>query len=280
MLCLSNVSKSLGTFQLEDISLELPKGYIMGLIGPNGSGKTTLLHLILGLYQPDRGDIRLEEYSYRDNEALIHEKLGVVLQEKLFFDTMTLLENARHYGKFYSHYDEPLLCRYLERFALRPEQYHNRLSKGEQLKFQFAFALSHHPDLLLLDEPTANFDHEFRDDFLHILKDYIADGQNSVILATHLTEDLDRIADYITYLNKGTAIAACDIETFKNRYRLLQGETYKIKLLPRESIIYMEENAYGTKALITHKKRYHYDSSLAVSVPTLEEIMYFVTKHK
>ena len=280
MLCLSNVSKSLGTFQLEDISLELPKGYIMGLIGPNGSGKTTLLHLILGLYQPDRGDIRFEEYSYRDNEALIHEKLGVVLQEKLFFDTMTLLENARHFGKFYSHYEEPLLCSYLKRFALRPEQYHNRLSKGEQLKFQFAFALSHHPDLLLLDEPTANFDPAFRDDFLHILKDYIADGQNSVILATHLTEDLDRIADYITYLNKGTTIAACDIETFKNRYRLLQGETYKIKLLPRESIIYLEENTYGTKALVNHKKRYRYDSSLTVSVPTLEEIMYFVTKHK
>ena len=278
MLQISNLSKSLGKFTLKDISLELPDGYIMGLIGPNGSGKTTLLHLILGLYHPNTGTVLIDGLDYENHEQAIKERLGCVLQESLFNDSMSLLENAEHYGKYYKQYDREILREYLERFKLEPSKLHNKLSKGEELKFQFAFALSHQPKLLILDEPTANFDPEFREEFLSILKDYIADGTKSIILATHLTEDLDQFADYIAYLNHGNLVMYADIETMRDSYRLVSGEAYKIKLIAKDKIIHMEEGSYTSKALVKHKKRTQYDASLDISIPSLAEIMYFTSK--
>lgn len=278
MLKLTDISKRLGAFQLKEISFELPPGYIMGVIGLNGAGKTTLLHLISGLYRPDGGSLSIEGKSYDANRKEILENVGTVLAEDLFNGYDTLLHNAGQYGKYYKNYDEPLLLQYLSRFQLLPDKKFRELSKGEKLKFQFAFALAHHPKLLLLDEPTGNFDPEFRGEFFSVLKEFIADGRKSVILATHLTEDLDRIADYIVYLEKGTLLFAGDIETLREQYRLLIGETYKLKLPPKQSIIYMEETACGTRALIRHRSRNVYDRELTVTVPSIEEIMYFMTK--
>ena len=279
MVQINDVSKKIGTFHLQHITLELPKGYIMGLIGPNGSGKTTLLHLLLGLYKPTEGEIAINGRHYDTEEHAIHEEIGTVLQERLFEDYRTLEENANYYGKYYKNYSTDQLKNDLKRFGLDPKRRYKGLSKGEELKFQFAFALAHAPKLLLLDEPTGNFDPEFREEFLAILKDFIADGEHSVILATHLTEDLDRMADYITYLEKGEMLFSMDIESLKDTYRMVSGENYKVKLLPPENIIYMEQGTYGTKALIRHRRRFTYDG-LAVARPTIEELMYFMTKRK
>lgn len=278
MVKLEQVYKKLGTFSLEDINIELPKGYICGLIGPNGSGKTTLLHLIMGLYKSDEGAVTVFNKEFSENEAAIHDAMGVVLQERLFDNYMSLKENASYYGRFYSNYEEAYFLKLLERFELEPDRKYAKLSKGEELKFQFAFALAHHPKLLILDEPTGNFDPEFREEFLAALKEFIADGERSVILATHLTEDLDRMADYIIYLEKGKVLLSKDIEELRESYRLLSGEAYKIKLLPKENVIYMEQGEFGAKALIEHRRRFVYDKSLTVNYPTIEEVMYFMTK--
>ncbi len=278
MVRLEHVSKKLGAFSMEDINIELPKGYICGLIGPNGSGKTTLLHLIMGLYKTDEGEVKVCDKTFLKDEAAIHDDMGVVLQERLFDNYMSLRENASYYGRFYSHYEEAYFLELLERFELEPDRKYAKLSKGEELKLQFAFALAHHPRLLILDEPTGNFDPEFREEFLAALKEFIADGERSVILATHLTEDLDRMADYIVYLEKGKVLLSKDIEEFREGYRLLCGEAYKIKLLPKENIIYMERGEFVTRALIEHRRRFVYDESLAVNYPTIEEFMYFMTK--
>lgn len=278
LVSFNNVSKRLGTFRLENISMELPGGYILGLIGPNGAGKTTMLHLMLGLYTPDEGEIHITNREYNTQEKEIREELGVVLVEDLFDTTMTLLENGEAYGQFYKNYDKKLFEQYLERFELDSKRRFGRLSKGEKLKFQFAFALSHDAKLLVLDEPTGNFDPEFRNDFFGILKTFIADGTRSVILATHLTEDLDRIADYILYLDKGKTIFSGDIETLRESYRLVSGESYKIKLIKEDKIIHKEETAFGTKALVKHKKHVKYDEALIETVPSIEELMYFISK--
>ena len=280
MVKLEHVSKKLGKFSLEDINIELPKGYICGLIGPNGSGKTTLLHLIMGLYKADVGEVIVQGNNFTENEAAIHDAMGVVLQERLFDNYMSLRENGSYYGRFYSKYDEEYLLELLKRFELEPNRKYARLSKGEELKFQFAFALAHYPKLLILDEPTGNFDPEFRDEFLTALKEFIADGERSVILATHLTEDLDRMADYIIYLENGKVLLSKDIEELRESYRLLCGEAYKIKLLPKENVIFMEQGEFGTRALIEHRRRFVYDESLTINYPTIEELMYFMTKGK
>ena len=279
MLQVANVSKKLGTFQLQDMNFELPAGYIMGLIGPNGSGKTTLLHLLMGLYKADAGEITILGKHYEQDEHAIHEEIGVVLQERLFEDYRTLQENADYYGKYYVNYEAEQMKTYLEAFGLNPNRKYKGLSKGEELKFQFAFALAHKPKLLLLDEPTGNFDPEFREEFLKELKKFIADGEHSIILATHLTEDLDQLADYIVYLEKGEQLLAMDIETLHDTFRMVAGDIYKIRTLPEESVIHMEAGAYGAKALVRHRRRFTY-TGLTVTKPTIEELMYFITKRK
>lgn len=278
MVKLTQVSKLVGTFTLKNINLEIPEGYIIGLIGANGCGKTTLLHILMGLYKPDNGDVEFMGRKYPQDERVLHDSIGVVLQERLYEDHMTLQENAAYYGRFYSDYDEKAFLQMLQEYELNPKQKYKTLSKGEELKYQFAFALAHHPKLLILDEPTGNFDPEFREEFLTALKNFIADGEHTVILATHLTEDLDKMADYIIYMEKGTILLAKDIEDIRSRYRIVAGEDYRMKLLPEKRIIHMEKGEFSTKALVRHRKIDEYDMSYTVSVPTIEEFMYFVTK--
>lgn len=278
MIQLQEVSKLIGTFRLKNINLEIPEGYIIGLIGENGCGKTSLLHILMGLYKEDEGSVELMGRSYPADERELHDKIGVVLQERLYEDHMTLQENAAYYGRFYSGYEEGYFLEMLKAYGLNPKQKYKTLSKGEELKFQFAFALAHHPKLLLLDEPTGNFDPDFRDEFLKSLKDFIADGEHTVILATHLTDDLDKMADYIIYMEKGNILLATDIEDIRTRYRIVAGEDYRMKLLPEARIIHMEKGDFSTKALVRHRGIDEYDMSYTVSVPTIEEFMYFVTK--
>lgn len=278
LISFDNVSKQLGNFRLGNISMELPAGYILGVVGPNGAGKTTFLHLVLGLYTPDIGQIMIDDKQYATDEKAIREETGVVLVEELFDMTRTLLDNGETYGRFYKNYDREIFKQYLERFHLQEERRFGRLSKGEKLKFQFAFALSHNAKLLILDEPTGNFDPEFRKEFFEILKEFIADGTRSVILATHLTEDLDRIADYILYLDNGKTVFYGDIETMRARYRMVAGEAYKINLLNKNDIIYREDTSCCTRALVKYKANQGYDTELVVTDPTIEELMYFMTK--
>ncbi|MBR4083482.1 MAG: ABC transporter ATP-binding protein [Lachnospiraceae bacterium] len=275
-----DVKKNLDKFTLGELQFDIPAGYITGLVGPNGSGKTTLLHLLMGLYNPSEGEIKVDGMTYEEREKVLLDNLGVVLVEDLFEGSHTLLENGRDYGKYYSRYKEEALKEYLERFELKEGQLYRKLSKGQKLKFQLAFALAHDPKLLVLDEPTGNFDPAFREEFFRILKEFMADGEKSVILATHITEDLDRVADYIIYLEKGQQIFAGDVENLRESYRLVVGEKYKIKLLAPEKIIHTEEGTYGTKALVKHTRRSLYDKEVTVMVPTIEELMYFMTKRR
>ena len=274
------LSKKLGSFTLGEMSFELPMGYIIGLIGENGAGKTTLLHLLLGLYQPDSGQVNVLGENYADREADIRQEIGWVLQERLFADNDSLLENADVYGAYYENYDRELLMAYLEEFGLSPQKKYRKLSKGEELKFQFAFALSHKPRLLLLDEATGNFDPKFRERFLVYIKEFIKDGDRSVLLATHLTQELEQIADYILYMEKGRLLLNYDIETLRSRYRVVTGEDYKLKLLPKDKVICMEKGKLSTRALIRYRRHFTYDKELTLTVPTIEEIMYFITKRE
>lgn len=281
MIQLTDVKKRFEHFFLEDITFTLPEGYIMGLVGQNGAGKTTILKILLGLYTPEGGEIRLFDTTYQENEKFIKNSIGYVLSEEgLFSREMTLLENVKMYGKYYENYSESLFRSYAADFGLKEDMKVKKLSKGEYLKFQFAFALAHQPKLLLLDEPTANFDPDFRQKFLHIITDYIKDGKKSVILATHLTEDLDKIADYITFVDAGRILFSMDRENLSKHFRMVAGEEYKVKLLPKENIIYKETGEYGTKALVRHGRWSQYGAGLTVTYPTIEELMYFILKGK
>ena len=201
MLQLQSIDKRLGSFQIKNISFHLPKGYIMGLIGPNGAGKTTLIHMILGLTQPDAGEILVDGKTYSAFEKENKQALGYVLAEKLFDYALPVYKMANYFGQFYEGYEEKVFLEYAKAFELDIRRKGNKLSKGESIKFQTAFALAHHPKLLILDEPTANFDPEFRKKFLKRLSEFVSDGEHSVLLSTHLTGELDRLADYVTFID-------------------------------------------------------------------------------
>lgn len=279
MVKFMKVHKQVGDFILKDLTFELPKGYIMGLIGENGAGKTSVLNLILGLYLPDSGNVQLFDGNYQDNERSIRDQTGYVLVDgDLFLSGARLIDNAAMFGKYYAHYNEEILVDYSADFCLDLQKRWKDLSKGEKLKFQFAFALSHKPKLLVLDEPTANFDPEFREQFFHVITDFVKDGERSVILATHQLQDLDQIADYIVLLHQGRMIFSADKETLVDKFRLVKGEAYKINLIKPERVIYKETGEFMTSALVRHRRIDTYDSRLSVSIPSLEEIMYCLMK--
>lgn len=278
MIIMQGVSKQLKTFRLKDMNIEIPDGYICGLVGLNGAGKTTLLHLLLGLYRPDKGTVKIDDREYPGMEKEIHDEMGTVLVEELLDPDASVMENGERYGKFYSHFNRQQYLDNLTQFHLAANSRFGKLSKGQKLKCQFAFALACNPRYLILDEPTANFDPEFRTIFLKRIQEFVSDGTRTVLLATHMTEDLDRLADYLIYLEKGNLIYSGDLETFRERYRIVSGEKYKIKLFSKEDLISLEERAYGTKALIRHHGYNTYDPTLKVTYPSIEEFMYFYSK--
>ncbi len=278
MLKVNEVNKRIGNFTLKDISFHLPKGYIMGLIGPNGAGKTSLIHMILGLIQPETGEILIEGRNYQTAEKEIKDDIGYILAERIFEHHITLQKIASYYGQFYSHYSETDFMQYAKAFDLDIKKKGHKISKGEKMKFQCAFALAHHPRLLILDEPTANFDPDFRKQFLSIMSQFVADGEHSILISTHLTKELDRLADYITFIDRGKMIFSMDKEKMLEEYRIVSGENYKINLLRKERVIYKEVGKYRTKALVKGDRYEAYDTALSLEIPTIEDIMYFTIK--
>lgn len=277
MIDCNNVSKRFTSFSLKNITFNLPAGYICGLIGENGSGKTTLINILSGLYSYD-GEVRISGRDYCNHEYDIKQDIGVVVHGDIFEAKESLISNANYFGRFYKKYSENLLENYLERFNLNDKKKYKELSKGEKLKFALAFALAHEPRLLLLDEPGANFDIEFRKEFNSLLREFIIDGTRSVILSTHIISDVETFADYILFLKNGEQVLFGDVETIREKYRMVSGEKYKIKLL-KDRIIYLEEGRISCNALVKHDKQ-GYDKELKVWEPGIDELMYYIGKGK
>lgn len=277
MLELDQVSKRLGSFQLRNITIQIPTRYLCGLAGENGAGKTSLLHMLLGLYRPDSGTVRIDGKIYEENEKEIRQQTGIVLAEDLLHPAFSLLQNGRYYGSFYNGYEEVCFVEKLKQYYLDPREKFGHLSKGQKLKCQFAFALACHPAYLFLDEPVANFDPEFKKQFFADLCAFIGDGERTAVLSTHETEDLDRLADYLIFMKEGEAVIASDMEKFRDSYRIVSGESYKIRLLRPDAIVKLEEREFGARALVRHSRLLSYDKSLLVAYPTIADFMYFMS---
>ena len=278
MLELVNVSKKLGKFELDNISFNLPKGYIMGLVGQNGSGKTSIINIILGLYKIERGHVLVDGMDITEYEKEVKDRIGFVLCDDLFHPYLSLLENANLYGKYYSKYSKDEFVDYCERFQIDANKKLSKFSTGQKLKFQFAFALSHKTKLLLLDEPVGNFDPEFRKEFLSILSEFIEDGEHSILISTNTTMELEAMADYITMIKRGKIVFSMEKEAMCEKYKLVKGEECKIDLIDRDKIIYKESGAYQTTALVMNDELSNYDKELVVEAPSIDDVMYYIVK--
>lgn len=205
-------------FCLQNINFRLDKGYILGLLGLNGAGKSTLLRLIMGNLCPHSGSVALDGET--DTERLL-QKIAVVSDDIEFLNYRTLKENANLFGILYDDFDIDLWENYMKETGFSKtavEFCYGDISTGEKRRFQLAFALARHPELLLLDEPTANLDPHARVQWMELLQKLVAEEETSVIIATHLTEDIDELTDYIMVLDKGKQVAFMDREEMVDRY--------------------------------------------------------------
>lgn len=284
ILELKNVSKSFKDFSLEDISFTLRSGYIMGLIGPNGAGKSTTIKLILNLLKKDKGSIRIFGLDNIKNERDIKQRIGFVLDQNYYYEDLTILEMKNIIAPTYKKWEDTTFNRYLKEFNLPPKKKIKDLSKGMQMKYSLAIALSHDADLLIMDEPTSGLDPIVRSELLDILSYVIQDESKAILFSTHITSDLDKIADFITFINDGKLVFSMSKEDIHDNYAIIKGKTEFIEKLEsrnvKEHIIGLRENKYGFEALTDNKNSIEsiFGNNLVMEKPTLEDIMVFYKK--
>lgn len=217
-----NLCKKYDEFELKDINLKLPKGMIMGLIGENGAGKTTTIKSILNLINIDNGEIEIFGLNIKENEKKIKEDIGVVLDDSFFSEYLNPADINKIMKKIYKNWDEKLYFKYLEDFKLPKNKISKEFSSGMKMKLKIAVALSHHPKLLILDEPTSGLDPVARSEILDIFQDFIQNEENSIFVSSHITSDLEHIADYITFINDGKIVLSKTRDELLEKYGIVK----------------------------------------------------------
>lgn len=277
ILEVSNLLKRIEKLQFENIDIKLEPGYIMGLIGPNGSGKTTLILTLLGLYKPQEGNIKICGYDMAEQEKQAKDCIGFVLDDNPFPEALSAMDNAKMYGRYYSEWDPGSFEFYCKHFEVDRKKPLRKLSKGNRMKFQLAFALSHNAKLLIMDEPTSGLDPVFRRELMEIMSDIISDGERSILYSTHLTEELDKLADYITFIQNGKQLFSLSKEELLERYGLLRGSVKQLKELDERLIVGKRIGDNLSEALI-RKDIIPLSEELQLIKPTIEDIMFYTVQ--
>lgn len=201
-----NVTGIKSKFRLRNIIFSLPAGYIMGLMGRNGAGKTTLIRYIMEEKRLYSGTIRINGVDIRDDHAYMKNKIGFVSEENTFIAERTAEQNVKLLSGFYENFDNDIFTSAMKKMELSPKKTYGKMSRGEALKFQMAFAMAHKPEIYLLDEITAGMDPVFRMDFFKILQDVIRDEKASVIMTSHIESEMERKTDYVGIMEEGQLI--------------------------------------------------------------------------
>lgn len=272
-----NLSKSFEGFRLHDITFTLPKGYIMGLIGPNGSGKTTTIKLILNMLKRTSGEVKILGFDNIANEQEAKRNLGVVFDSNYFSDEWKISQVEKSVSAFYENWNTQKFSETLKKFQIQPSKKVKELSKGMQMKLMLACAFSYDAKLLILDEPTSGLDPVSRDELLHILSEYIEDGEHSVLFSTHITGDLERAADYITYISYGELFFSGGKDEFVDMFRIVKGGREELSLDLRKKMLGIREFSTGFEALAKTEDLKQF-SHLNVEPATIDDIVVFTSK--
>ena len=250
VLSVRELSKSYPGFTLDKVSFSLEKGYIMGFIGRNGAGKTTTLKAMLGLVHPDGGCVEMFSRPLADSEAECRQRIGVVLGG-CPYPGKRLRDIADVTARFYPGWDEKLFQAYLARFGLDSGKKVRELSAGMKVKFSLALALSHGAELLILDEPTSGLDPVSRDELIGIFLDLVSGGERSILFSTHIISDLEKCADFITYIRSGRIFASAEKEAFVEGYRAVSGGREELSEELRGCILGLREHRFGFEGMLT-----------------------------
>ncbi len=243
------VQKQLGKFHLDIPQFCVEEGLVTGLVGKNGAGKTTTIKLIMDMIFPDQGEISVFGLDTRSGSCAIKEQLGYVGEAMGFWDMAPLKTLKNMIKPFYRQWDDGLYQQYLERFSLQEQDLYKNLSKGQQKQFALVLALSHHPRLLLLDEPTANLDPVVRNDMLDIILEQMSTENVSVFYSTHITSDLEKAADHIVFIHQGRILLQQDKDALEQTHCLVKGKKELLQQGDCGHLIHVEQNHLGFSAI-------------------------------
>lgn len=271
----TNLRKKFPEFQLIDVSFRLPAGTIMGFVGENGAGKTTTIKCILDLLHKDSGEIKIFGQDVTKHGSSIKEQIGVVFDDLYFPDTLNATQISAILEEVFSTWDESYYVNLLKQFKIPFKKPIKALSRGMKMKLSIATALAHHPRLLILDEPTSGLDPIIRDEILDIFMDFMQDENNSILFSTHITSDLEKIADYITFIHEGEIIFSKNKDDLLYDYGIWKGSLEEAEELPEDAKIRMKKNAFGVEILVNRQQASH---SFQLEKPSIEEIMLFFVK--
>lgn len=255
-------------FRLHQVTMDLPMGYIMGLIGPNGAGKSTLIRLLLNMIRRDSGEISILGRDPLSQEEEVKAHLGVVFDSIYFPETWKVKAVEPVMAPMYPSWNSDRYQDYLRRFGLQENRKIGKLSRGMQMKLMLAVALSHDARLLILDEPTSGLDVLARDELMDILLDYIGDGRHSVLFSTHITTDLERVADFVTYINRGSVFYTGPKDELMEAFQVVRGGPDDLAGAQIPYLMGLQRSATGFEALVPAE---HLKDFLASASPTAVE---------
>lgn len=283
ILELENITKSFpkSNFTLDSLTFSLPYGNILGFVGENGAGKTTTIGCILNTIRKDSGTVRLFGQEMQDNDTNLREKIGVVYDGDNFPGYWTAKQLSQVMDGFYTHWDSTLFHHYLEKFRLPEKQKIKQFSRGMSMKLAIAAALSHHPQLLILDEATSGLDPIMRDEMLDVFLDFVQEEDHSILLSSHITSDLEKVADYIAFIHNGRLILTASKDDLIYHYAVLRCKESQFQALNPADIIAYRKRDFQIDVLVADGKAAEkkYKDIVADHV-SIDEIMLLLVKGK
>lgn len=275
---LKNISKTFKGFSVKNIDLQVKQGFVNGFIGANGAGKSTTIKIMMNLLKPDAGEVRLFGLDYKTHEKEIKERIGFVYDGNVFFEGLNLKDIKRIVGPAYKRWDDTLFYQYVEQFELPLKKAIKTFSKGMQMKASLAIALSHHAELIIMDEPTAGLDPIFRRELLDLLQELMLDGRRTIFFSTHITTDLDRIADYIAFIQKGELVFNQSIHDVAEKYALVKGGKELLDRDTEKDFVHIHRAPTGFEALTDNVKAVKdtFGDAVVIERASLEDIMYYM----
>ena len=275
----SHLTKDYGSFKLDDVSFTVPGGTIMGLIGENGAGKSTTIKCILNLVRRDGGEIQVLGLDNLRDEQAVKAQVGVVLDETTFHDGLTAPQVGKILSKLYPNWDMALYQRYLDKFGLAGKKPVKTFSKGMKMKLSLAAAFAARPKLLILDEATSGLDPVVRDEILDEFLDFMEDEDHAVLMSTHITSDLEKVADYVTYLHRGKVAVSGAKDELLDTYGRLVCSRSDLEQVDPALLVGVRTGQFGCEALVRDKHAFtRFYPGLTVDPVTLEDIMVFTVK--
>lgn len=253
-LILNNVTKTYDSFQLKDISFTLPEGSIMGLIGENGAGKSTIINCILNLTKRDQGDIKVLGQTAKHLNLKIREDIGVVFDVSDFYDSFNLLQVENILKEIYKQWDSETFKKYKKQFSLPDKKRIKDFSRGMKMKTSIAIALSHRPQLLILDEATSGLDPIMRDEILDVFMEFVQDEHHSILISSHISTDLEKVADYITFVHEGRLILSSSKDELIYQYGIMKCRDNDFNNISKEDIIRYRRQPYETDILVKDRE--------------------------